>query len=211
MAMLAGVNQKFKGQFGLAYLELSAWCVVMLPVALLAAGTVGLLHDLIRMQQVPVSAVREYSAPAMRIVDGGTRLEVNTAGLSSVIQSMRDRIMADSTASLVGGVTNISAMACFWVFRVDENTGRLFGPQKQVCERGGDLANTIALSDHLMTYSKGVTGYPISSQRGRRRYLEYAVLVGGAVAGRLKAIAPMQEGKFVQFVHVSLPREEVSL
>jgi hypothetical protein len=198
---------------GFAYLEISVWSVFLLPVILLAAGVIGVVHDHIRMQNIPVSAVREHSAPALRFrVEGAnTHLEVNNDVLRLVIRSIRDRIVVDGTKSLVGGITDVSAVACFWVFRVNQTTGRLTSREREVCERTGALSDRMSLEQNLSSYQATTSGYPLFALGGTPNYMEYAVLIGGAIAGRVKGVPSVSEESMVQFVHISLPREEVSL
>ncbi len=198
---------------GFAYLEISVWSLVMLPVVLLAAGVVGIVHDRIRMQHIPVSAVREHSVPALRFqVEGAdTRLDVNSEALRLVVRSIRDRIVIDGEKALVGGITDISAVACFWVFKVNQTTGKLASREGQVCESKGILADRISLEKELSQYQADAFGYPLFPIGSAPHYLEYAVLIGGAVAGRMRGIPSVKEKSMIQFVHISLPREEVSL
>lgn len=198
---------------GFAYLEISVWSVVLLPVVLLAAGVIGVVHDHIRMQHIPVSAVREHSAPALRFrIDGAnTRLDVNSDVLRLVLRSIRDRMLADGAKSLVGGITDVSAVACFWVFRVNQTTGRLTSREREVCERTGSLSDRMSLEQNLSSYQATASGYPLFALGGTPNYMEYAVLIGGAIAGRVKGVPSVSEESMVQFVHISLPREEVSL
>jgi|GEM_PF-6235877 len=200
-------------QRGFAYLEIAIWCVIMVPLGLLAAGTVGIIHDHIRMQQIPVSALREFSAPALRlrVGVGEGQIEINNAAMQGVIRSISDRIFADGERSLIGGITDVSAAACYWVFRVDQSTGKLTSREREVCERRGALGDNISFSQNLTEYRDGVVGYPLSPQSSVVHFMEYAVLVGGAVAGRLHPIVPTEKESLIQFVRISLPRQEVSL
>lgn len=198
---------------GFAYLEISIWLVVLLPVVLLAAGVVGVVHDHIRMQNIPVSAVRERSAPALRfrMQGGNARLDVNSDALRQLVRSIRDRMVADGEKSLVGGITDVSAVSCFWVFRVSETTGSLTSLEREVCERRGALSDMISLAQPLAKYQASASGYPLFVAGGAPRYMEYAVLIGGAVAGKVRGVPSVVDESMVQFVHISLPREEVSL
>jgi hypothetical protein len=200
-------------QRGFAYLEIAIWCVIMVPLVLLAASTVGIIHDHIRMQQIPVSALREFSAPALRLKVGmgEGRVEVNTIAMQGVIRSISDRIFADGERSLIGGITDISAAACYWVFRVDQSTGKLTSREREVCERRGILGDSISFSQNLMDYRDGAIGYSISGESDATHFMEYTVLIGGAVAGRLHPIVPAAKDSLIQFVRISLPRQEVSL
>jgi hypothetical protein len=198
---------------GFAYLEISVWSVVLLPVVLLAAGVVGVVHDYIRMQNIPVSAAREHSAPALRfrVESAGARLDVNKDALGLVIRLIRDRMVADGEKSLVGGIADVSAVACFWVFGVDQTTGKLTSREREVCERKGALSDKMSLEQDLAKYQASASGYPAFAVGSAPRYLEYAVLIGAGVAGKVIGVPGVAEESMVQFVHISLPREEVSL
>jgi hypothetical protein len=138
-------------------------------------------------------------------------LEINSGALQTVVRSIRDRMVADSQRSLIGGITEISAVACFWVFRVDETTGRLTSREREVCERTGNLSHAISFARDLAEYQEGASGYPLFVPGSAPRYMEYTVLIGGAVGGKVRALSSIEEGELLQFVHISLPREEVSL
>jgi hypothetical protein len=120
-------------------------------------------------------------------------------------------MMVDGEKSLVGGISDVSAVACFWVFRVNQTTGSLTSREREVCEGRGALSARMSLEENLSKYRAHASGYPLFASGGTPRYMEYAVLIGGAVAGKVTGVPSVGEESMVQFVHISLPREEVSL
>lgn len=202
-----------QGSRGFAYLELAMWMTIMLPVLLLAAGVIGVVHDQFRMHQIPVSALREFTAPGLRMrIDGASsRLEVNSDPLIRTLRSIRGRIVQDAQMSLVGGLSEISAVACYWVYRVDTMSGRLVSREREVCDSIGPISRQISFASELNDYVRGAKGYPLQPSAHGPRYIEYVVLLGAGMAGQMPLLSSLQHQPTVQFVQVSLPREEVSL
>lgn len=197
---------------GIALLELALWSVVLLPLLLFGVNIAATVHDQIRLRQIPISALREFSVvgQVLQMEVGHVSLTVNHAALGAMLVQIRARLLEDAQRSVLGGVTNISAVACYWVLSGQPGTAGRFQQLHERCERGGAPADLTSLQGALADYTaalagRSVTGAGISGDGA------HTVLLGAGVSGEVWWMFGDAGRDVVQFNQISLPHEEVTL
>ena len=208
-------GQRWSGrrEQGMAILEAAVWLVPVATLFLLGFALAGYYHDFNVLKGVSDSMLRESWGKPIRAV-------FDPSGSSSIVEheQLRDALVrAVSRATREGQqnlfrVDNFSVRACYWVFEVDTNSGRLGSQLQQVCEESGSAAGRIDFAGPLAQQAGRVVGIGlIGASGGRDGYLSRIVLVGAGVTGDFTGLGTFQQGREITFADVSFPRQELTL
>jgi hypothetical protein len=197
---------------GIALLEMAVWSVVLLPLLLFGVNIAATVHDQIRLRQIPISALREFSVvgQVVQMEAGRVALTVNHAALGAMLVQIRARLLEDAQRSVLGGVSHLSAVACYWVLSGQPSSGARLQQLHERCERGGARADGLSLQGALAEYTATLAGRSLT---GAATTWEgaHTVLLGAAVGGEVWWMFGSAGRDLVQFNQIALPHEEVTL
>lgn len=200
------------GESGVAILESAAWLAVSLPVVFFAAGLSMFVHDQRVLGIIPEAQLRESELPSLRWVPNGVggSFGISESDGREVIAHLADTAAREAQGVVVQ-TTKISSRACYWVMRVDPDTGMATGIEQEQCASTGAQALSKALDATLLVIRKSHIGVRMEDTSGARRFIDRALVFGLAIGGEFSLPAPGLEPERLQFSHIAFPRQEVTL
>lgn len=203
------LDRRWSQQRAIATLEGAVWCVVLLPLLLFGVSVGAAVHDQLRLQQIPVSALREYAVVGQRARSdlGAVVLDVNSAELERMLGQIRSRLLLDARSRIIGGVDHLSAVACYWLYPVQGGRITSETPLRERCVKEGGVADLIAMGQPRAAYVRQLSEQRAIAHDEQR----VAVVLGAAVGAEVRWMLGKDGREVVQFVHVALPHEEIGL
>lgn len=203
----------YRRQRGFVALETAAWCLVCLPLGLLAVAMYALAHDENVVQMLPESLMRETSGRVMTWRPDGDRgfFDVDQGRLDDIITGLSERA-AVSLQQAAFKLDDISARACYWVYDVDATTGAVLdAPLLSDCRSRGLLGAVLQLENPRLQRLRSGVAKPIVADGVVVEFVSRVVLVGVAIGGRYQGLAEYMRDEVVQHGAVWVPREDVVL
>ncbi len=206
------MHNRCRSRSGFAVLELAAWSVVILPVALLGFSYGTFFHNETAMRMVPSAVLRETVGAVSRWSSNGDAGEMvaDIGRLRELIQNLTLRAAHESLGRTYA-LTDTSATACFWVLAIDPLSGRAISEQAQECAQIGTLSLSASMNARVQEARAEKIGVPLGVAGSLETYAHQVVLVGVEVAGLFHGIAEWRKGVAIQYGEVKKLREEVEL
>lgn len=197
---------------GFAVLEVAAWSVVLLPVALLGFSYGTFFHNDSAIRRIPAAVLRETLGGVSRWSSDGDagRMIADLGRLREIIQDAARRAARESV-DMTYALHESSATACFWVLNVDPNSGLVVSDQARECVQLGPLSLQTSLEVRQREIRGTGVGVPLGISGTTERYAHQVVLVGVEVGGRFHGVAEWQEGLPIQHGYIKRLRDEVEL
>jgi hypothetical protein len=198
---------------GFAFIEGAAILVVALPILVLGVAYIAMAYDQGVAKLIPHSLMREAHGGVQSWRSDGVTgvLEADLDTLEGLVSDLRDRALSE----LVSGSLKLaqpSAIACYWVFNVDPDSGGVVGAaQASGCRASGALANSLGLESALIKRLQRGVSEPIVLGGNVVEFVSQVVLVGVAVGGEFSGLAEYLSDEIVQSSAVWVPREDVKL
>jgi len=197
---------------GFAVLELAAWSVVVLPVALLGFSYGTFVHNDSAIRRIPTAVLRETVGGVSQWFSDGDagHMTADIGRLREVIQDAARRAARESV-DMTYALHEGSATACFWVLNVDPISGLALSEQARECVQRGPLSLQASLEARQHVIRSGSVGVPLGITGALERYAHQVVLVGVEVGGLFYGVAEWRNGLVIQHGQVKRLREEVEL
>lgn len=209
---MRGLTRELQQRNGFAVLELAAWSVVVLPVALLGFSYGTFFHNDSAIRGIPAAVLRETVGGVSRWSSDG-----NTGHMSADVVRLREVIhdtalrAARESVEMTYGLNEGSAAACFWVLDVDPISGLAVSAKAHECVQLGPLSLIARLEAREREMRAERVGVPLGITGALERYAHQVVLVGVEVGGLFHGVAEWREGLVIQHGQVKRIREEVEL
>lgn len=197
---------------GFALLELAAWCVVALPVALVGADVLGMSHDRNITQTVAAETVRETVGHALSWhSDGYVGLyQVDYNALQAAVDRMAERALSELDHGAMF-LVNSSVLACYWVVSVDPVSGLAESDEAMGCAERGPRSDALSLVDYRREISADRVGTPNPVSLGGEYFAPKSVLIGVNVGGHFRGVSSLLRSDLISTGVIRLLREEISL
>lgn len=200
-------------QRGLVVMEASVWCALLLPLGLIGVSLCALFYDTNTIQALPESFMRETKGRVMTWRSDGEHgfFQADQQRLVAVIEDLSERAASTLLQSSFK-LRDISALACFWVYDVDAQTGEVAEtPQSSECRTSGPLGTQLSLEVfHRNLILRGVAR-PLEAGAEVLEFVPRVVLIGVAVGARYQGLAEYFREQLVQHGAVWIPRGDVTL
>lgn len=198
---------------GVAFVETAIWIAVVLPVGLVGAGLVGLIHDQNVLMGIPSSVMREGDIPggawSLR-GDGVSEVTFDTTALARTLHDMAMRARAEATHGVLR-TEKVSSKACYWIFSVNTRTGSLENPISSECRSQGPEGGGLSFEDLLRRERGDGRGILLGSKGGDGAYADRVALVGVGIRGDFPGVLSSAPLARIEWGEVSYPRQEVGL
>jgi|GEM_PF-2869790 len=197
---------------GFATLELASWCLIILPILLMGADTLGMAHDQNVTHTVAAETTREVAGHALSWHSDGNMgiYQVDYDTLRATIDSMADRALVElSTSSLF--LMDASVVACYWVVSVHPTSGLIESDEAMSCAERGPRAQELSLVEHRAHVPAESVGNPNPVSVGDERFAPKAILIGVQVGGRFRGVSPLTGNDLMKHGVIRSLREEMAL
>lgn len=196
---------------GVAFIEAAMWLLITLPLALGIVSVLGEMYDHNVVSKIPASVLRESCVEGMRF-DGesGDSVIARHEALGHLVSELTSRGVLEAEGA-VFHATNISAKACYVVYRVDTSTGYPSGSIQDGCDLKGPLAGRLTLNISRMSGASGKVGIPLMRSGATSGYFDRIVMVGVVVGGEVPNLLSPSTPKIFEFSALSVPRQEITL
>lgn len=194
---------------GVGIYEAAIWLVVLLPVALVGASLVSIVHDFNHISSVPAAVLRETPASGLRwYPDGaGGRLEADVEELRVHVSRVSQRAVAETETGLLNADL-VSAKACFWVFSVNPSNGNLESPIWSECDARGPLGSDLSLVSELAYERDRARGISVGKNEG---FADKVVVTGVIVGAEARHVLDSRVAYHLSKGAIAFARQEVVL
>ncbi len=194
---------------GVGVYEAALWLVALLPVSLIGASVVAVVHDQAHLAGVPSAVLRESRLSGLRWVpDGlGGRFEPDLMQLRSQVALVAQRTVSEARQGMLKA-DSVSAKACFWIFSVDSSTGLLKVPIWSECDTRGPLGGALSMTADLERERGTLRGIPVGIGSG---FAESVVVTGVVVAAQTVRLLDPRSRYMLSKGAIAFPGQEVVL
>jgi hypothetical protein len=194
---------------GMGIYEAAIWLVVLLPVALVGASLVSIVHDLNHISGVPAAVLRESPARGLRWYPDGTggHVEADLEELRVHVSRVSQRAVAETESGLLKADL-VSAKACFWVFSVNASNGNLESPIWSECDARGPLGSELSLASELAYERDRARGISVGDNEG---FADKVVVTGVIVGAEARHVLDARVAYHLSKGAIAFARQELVL